>query len=173
MLADSANGYIWNWKLYTGKDESVPASDLGLAHRVVLDLLDDDRLKSKGYRVFTDNFYSSPALFRDLLKDGFEACGTVRSNRKGIPEEVKTARLKKGKTQFSKDDTILYMKWRDKREVMMISTFHDDTFIEKRRRTRLATGGVELIEKPTVVEEYNQHMGGVDKGKHEQMYITE
>ena len=64
------------------------------------------------------------------------------------------------------------MKWRDKREVMMISTFHKDTFIEKRRRTRLATDGVEVIEKPTVVE-YNQNMGGVDKGKHKQMYITQ
>ena len=52
------------------------------------------------------------------------------------------------------------MKWRDKREVMMISTFHNDTFIEKRRCTRLATDGVEAIEKPTVVEEYNQNMHG-------------
>ena len=51
VLADSANGYIWNWKLYTGKEENAPATDLGLAHRVVLELLDDDRLKSKGCRV--------------------------------------------------------------------------------------------------------------------------
>ena len=48
----------------------------------------------------------------------------------------------------------------------MLSTFHDDTFIEKRRRTRLATDGVEVIEKPAVVEAYNQNMGGVDKGKY-------
>ena len=49
-----------NWKLYTGKEEDSPSS-LGLAHRVVLDLLDDDRLKDKGYQVYMDNFYSSPA----------------------------------------------------------------------------------------------------------------
>ena len=54
------------------------------------------------------------------------------------------------------------MKWKDKREELMMSTFHDDT---KRRRTRLAADGVETIEKPAAVEEYNQHMGGVDKGK--------
>ena len=47
----------------------------------------------------------------------------------------------------------------------MMSTFHDDTFIEKCRRTRLATDGVEVIKKPELVEEYNQNMGGVDKGK--------
>ena len=151
--------------MYTGKEENVPAADLGLAHRVVLELLDDDRLKSKGYRVFTDNFYSSPALFRDLLEEGFEACGTLRSNRKGIPDDVKTAQLRKGETQFSKDDYFLFMKWRDKRDVLMMSTFHDDTFIEKHRRTRLSTDGVEVIKKPAVVEEYNQNMGGVDTGK--------
>ena len=49
--------------------------------------------------------------------------------------------------------------------LVMLSTFHDDTFIEKRRRTRLAADGVEVIHKPSVVEDYNQHMGGVDKGK--------
>ena len=96
VLADAANGYVWNWKLYTRKEENIPTSDLGLAHRVVLDLLDDARLKNKGYRVFLDNFYSSPALLQDLLEEGFEACGTLRSNRKGIPEDVKTAKIRKG-----------------------------------------------------------------------------
>ena len=76
-----------------------------------------------------------------------------------------TARLRKGETQFSKDDCFLLMKWRDKRDVLMMSTIHDDTFIEKRRRTRLATDGVEVIQKQAVVEVYNQNMGGVDKGK--------
>ena len=137
---------MWNWKLYTGKESDVPASKLGLVHRVVLDLFDDD---------------SSPALFHDLLEEGFEGCGTLRSNRKGIPE-VKAARLRKGESHFSKDESFLFMKWRDKREVMM-STFHDDTSIEKRQCTRLTAGRVELIQKPAVVE-YNQHMGGVDKG---------
>ena len=60
---------------------------------------------------------------------------------------------------------MLFMKWKDKRDVLILSTFHDNTFIEKRRRTRLTEDGVEVILKPKVVEEYNLHMGGVDKGK--------
>ena len=128
-------------------------------------MLDDARLKNKGYCVFLDNFYSSQALFQDLLGEGFEACGTLRSNRKGIPEDVKTAKLRKGESHFSKDDSLLFMKWKDKRDVLILSTIHDDTFIEKRRHTRLATDGVKVIEKPAVVEAYNQNMGGVDKGK--------
>ena len=165
VLADSSNGYVWNWRLYTGKEVNTPESPLGLAHRVVLDLLNDDRLRNKGYRIFMDNFYSSPDLFRDLKEEGFEACSTLRANRRGIPDDLKSARLRKGESHFSQDDSLLFMKWRDKRDVTMLSTFHDDTFIEKRRRTRLASDGVEVIQKPSVVEDYNHHMGGVDKGK--------
>ena len=47
----------------------------------------------------------------------------------------------------------------------MLSTFHDDTMVGKSRRSRTAAGGVETIQKPRVVEEYNQFMGGVDKSK--------
>ena len=118
-------------------------SSLGLAHRVVLDLLDDDRLKNKGYHVYMDNFYTSPALLRDLRDEGFEACGTIRSNRVGIPEDIRSAKLKNGESHFSRDDSMLFMKWKDKRDVLMLSTFHDDTFIEKRRHTRHAEDGVE------------------------------
>ena len=56
-----------------------------------------------------------------------------------------------------------------------MSTFHDDTFIKKRCYIGLTVGRVELIEKPAV-QEYNQRMGGVDKGKcdqHTQYYIAQ
>ena len=78
-LADAANGYTWGWQLYTGK-ESEP-SQLGLAHRVVLELLYDPRLQLNSHTVYMDNFYSSPALFHDLVSRGFAVCGTLRSHR--------------------------------------------------------------------------------------------
>ena len=37
----------------------------------------------------------------------------------------------------------------------MLSTFHDDTMVGKLRRSRGAEGGVETIQKPAVIEEYN------------------
>ena len=75
VLADSQNGYTWAWKLYTGKEEG--QREGGLAHRVVMELVDDVRLLGKGYIVITDSFYTSPALFRELVTMGFGACGTV------------------------------------------------------------------------------------------------
>ena len=157
VLADSLNGYTWGWQLYTGKEDG--RIEHGLAHRVVMDLVEDDRLLGKGYIVYTDNFYSSPTL-----EKGFGACGTARQDRKGIPPSVRQAKLKRGEVIHSKDDSILALKWHDKRDVMMLSTYHTEVMVSKSRRSRTAPGGVEEIEKPYVVEDYNQHMGGVDKG---------
>ena len=53
----------------------------GLAHDVVMELVRDDRLEGKGYIVVTDNYYTSPALFRDLMERGFGAVGTARKDR--------------------------------------------------------------------------------------------
>ena len=47
----------------------------------------------------------------------------------------------------------------------MLSTFHDAHMVEKTRRSKAVQGGVEEVQKPAVVEDYNQHMGGVDKSK--------
>ena len=164
MLADSVSGYTWGWKLYTGKEADGNGGQ-GLAHRVVLDLLNDQRVEGKGYLLYTDNFYSSPALFRELTERGFGACGTARKDRRGIPTFIRHTGLKKGEIVSSVDDGVLSLKWRDKRDVTMLSTFHDAHMVEKTRRSKAVQGGVEEVQKPAVVEDYNQHMGGVDKSK--------
>ena len=63
VLADSTNGYVYNWKLYTGK-ETNNTVEKGLAHRVVLELLQD--LVGNTYEVYVSNFYTSPAHLLDL-----------------------------------------------------------------------------------------------------------
>ena len=169
VLADSTNGYTWAWKLYTGKEQGLV--ERGLAHRVAMSLVDDDRLKHKGYIVYMDNFYSSPALFKELTSLGFAACGTARKDRRGIPGAVSSANLQKGEICSRREEGVLSLKWKDKRYVLMLSTFHDSSRVEKSRRSRAAPGGVETVSKPRVVEEYNQFMGGVDKSKPYNMHF--
>lgn len=77
-----------------GKDKDA-SPEKGLAHNVVLDLVQD--LLGKGYYLFMDNFYTSPELFLDLLSKGFHACGTVRMNRKDLSNDFRTRELSKGK----------------------------------------------------------------------------
>ena len=119
----------------------------------------------KGIFAVHRHFYSSPALFRELTERGFGACGTARKDRRGIPTFIRHTGLKKGEIVSSVDDGVLSLKWRDKRDVTMLSTFHDAHMVEKTRRSKAVQGGVEEVQKPAVVEDYNQHMGGVDKSK--------
>ncbi len=64
--------------MYTGADPSKPTHPKGLAHDVALGLL-ETRL-GKGHVVYTDNCYSSPQLFEDLLAQNTAAFETVRTN---------------------------------------------------------------------------------------------
>ena len=66
----------------------------GLSHNVVTTLVAG--LEGKGYHIYMDNFYSSPELFSDLQHNGFEACGTVRINRVGIPKSFQNYSVSKG-----------------------------------------------------------------------------
>ena len=55
-----------------------------------------EKLSNKGYNVYTDNYYTSPDLFLKLHSAGFNACGTVRKDRKGLTSSFKSATLSKG-----------------------------------------------------------------------------
>ena len=66
----------------------------GLAHNAVVNLISG--LEGRGYHIYTDNFYFSPDLFSELKRKGFEACGTVKINRLGIPKDFQQASVPKG-----------------------------------------------------------------------------
>ena len=76
VLADTS-GYTINFNVCTGKEQS---TDHGLTFKVVVDLIE-----FQGYEVYTDNYYSSPSLFKELLDVGVRATGTLRTNRTGVP----------------------------------------------------------------------------------------
>ena len=62
VLADSSNGYVPAFEVYTGASETV---EQGLAYGVVMRLM--ERYLDCGRHLYVDNFYTSPALFQDLL----------------------------------------------------------------------------------------------------------
>ena len=38
--------------------------------------------------LFTDNFYTSVTLFKELIERGIKATGTIRKNRKFLPKDL-------------------------------------------------------------------------------------
>ena len=84
VLADTS-GYTIDFELYTGKMER--KGENGLAYDVVMQLCQN--FKFQGYSLYVDNFYTGVALFEDLAKLGIAATGTLRIDRKGVPDIVK------------------------------------------------------------------------------------
>ena len=81
-------------QVYTGKGMETTKPEVGLCSRVVLDLMSG--LERLGLDLYTDNYYTSPELYLELYKRGVNACGTVRTNRRGYPKEL-VHRSKTGK----------------------------------------------------------------------------
>ena len=156
-LCERATGYTYRFRVYEGKDsklEPVGCPDyLGCSGKIVWDLVSP--LVCKGYHLYVDNFYTSVALFRHLHLVGIQCCGTARPSRRGFPQRLINTRLARGERAALCDQELLAVKWRDKRDVYLLSTIHADTTVQIER----ATG---VIEKPLSVHDYNLHMGGVD-----------
>jgi hypothetical protein len=104
----------------------VPQGETKLAHNVVLRMLEG--LWNRGHLVVMEIFSSSIGLFKELLSKGIYACGTMRSNRVGLPTVLKNTNSFKnypqGTTEWRMHDsrTISSVMWKDKRPVLLIST---------------------------------------------------
>jgi hypothetical protein len=84
------------------------------------------------------------------------------------PPTVKNSKLKKGEVISQHSNGIMMMKWKDKKDVSMVSTFHDATM-----RATVQHWGAE-IKKPACILEYNKAMSGVDlKYQKLQPYLLE
>ena len=59
---------------------------------------------------------------------------------------------------YRKHDKMLALAWKDKRNVVMISTWHN-SMQNMRRKVK---NNVEQFRKPVVICDYNKHMGWVD-----------
>ena len=88
VRADSHNGYISQFECYTGRK-----GDTTEVGSVVTRLTRD--LVGKHYHIFMDSFFPSIPLYHALLCDGIYCTGTIRTNRRGFPPDLKVM-AKKG-----------------------------------------------------------------------------
>ncbi|XP_068110989.1 piggyBac transposable element-derived protein 4-like [Hyperolius riggenbachi] len=156
-LCESGSGYTFTFKIYEGKDSLIEPAGcppyMGTIERVVLDLLNP--LLHQGYHLYVDNFYTSVPLFKFLFSVQTPACGTVRANRKGLPPQVVSKKLKKGETCSQRSNELLALKFKDNRDVLVLTTIHSEatTTVRSRREHRV---------KPVAIVDYNKFMGAVD-----------
>ena len=93
-LAEAETGYVCGFEVYTGRRAN--ATRNGLGYDVVMQLT--EAYQFERHHLFFDNFFTSVKL-RDLEERQTYACGTIRSNRAGLPLDVKKpARLQRGQS---------------------------------------------------------------------------
>lgn len=97
-------------------------------------------------------------MFQDLYQLGTTATGTVRSNRHGLPNELRDTRVASNEVAEWRSGNLLCVKFRDgnKDSVHLISTTCSAGF------TPTANRRGERVMRPNTVNEYNKIMGGVD-----------
>ncbi len=165
---DAITGYIYAFDIYAGANPSVPNHPKGLAYGVVMNLL--ETLLHKGHVLYTDNFYSSPDLFADLLSGGTLASGTVRLNRHNFPPDLKEkVRMHRGEFKFAYYNEMTAARWYDNRDVYCLSTRFSDSLTTVRRRVDNETKDVTC---PDIISDYNKHMGGVDLADQAMCYYS-
>lgn len=158
VLADP-NGLVHRIHMYKGSNDS-ELGGTGHVKKVVLKLVED--YLYAGHSLYMDNFYNSVDLAEDLLSKQTYCTGTLQMNRRGNPRAVTSKRLTRGRLIYRKNQKgVCVMKWKDKRDVLTISTEHTPDLIQTtNRRGRPVT-------KPRIIHFYNTYMKGVDR--HDQM----
>lgn len=159
------SGYRYSIKVYMGKGTNV-LPNMSMASSVVLELM--NKHLGKGHTLYTDNFYTSLELANSLLSNETHLVGTIRKNRKGLPNDVVKQKLSKGEMIcLENGEGVVITKWQDKREVHMLSTLHGPQFVETGKKGNTATRL-----KPLVIHDYNNAKVGIDLSDQMSSYST-
>lgn len=159
MLCESKTEYLYSFIIYTGKGTIISQKykDMPMTSQVVLLLADS--LLDMGYCITTDNYYTSPQLADFLTSKKTDTYGTLRSNRKDLPQEFAKTKTKKGESLAFQRKKLMVMKWHDKKEICLLSTIHNPEKVPTVKKDNEGN----TVMKPKLVVDYNNTMGGIDR----------
>ncbi|KAG8269639.1 zinc finger protein [Homalodisca vitripennis] len=116
MLCEAASHYCVSLFVYQRAEGEYKSliTRRGLGFSVVDTLMKKANLYEKGYHIYIDNFFSSTKLAKYLYKKGTYVTGTLRHNRKGIPEQMKT-KFSVGETKYMRRNPLILLGYREKK----------------------------------------------------------
>ena len=150
-------GYTYDMSAYLGKQCQLATQEISATHGTAIELA--RRVEGLGYKIYMDSYFSSPALFDDLFQRNINSCGTVRNDRQGMPKDIssRAVKTKKGDIITRVRGNLSAVRWKDKHDVYFLTNIYappaEGNFCNE--------SGCAV--KPRVIEDYNTHMGYVDK----------
>jgi len=114
----ASDDYLLHFEVYAGKEDA--PSDAGATVDTTLRMT--AAYQHQQHVLYTDNWFTSPALLHALAQRGIRLCGSVRSNRKGMPaipaEDIRA--LNRGEwIQRQKGDATVAV-WHDQRTMWLL-----------------------------------------------------
>jgi hypothetical protein len=114
----ASDDYLLHFEVYQGKEEH--PSPLGSTYDTVMRMTAE--YQQQQHILFTDNWFTSPAVLDELKRRGIRCCGSVKRNRKGMPaiSDEAVAALRQGEwLQRQKDDATVAV-WRDQKAMWLL-----------------------------------------------------
>lgn len=124
-------------------------------------------LEGRGHVIVTDNFFTSPRLFMELLQRGFWATGTCRKNRKGFPASLSGFSSvdlpERGHlvVKMHRSRKIAAICWMDSKPVFLLSTACDPVGEDSYAGRWVGRERIEFRTSPILLQ-YQAGMRGVD-----------
>ena len=155
LLCDAVTGYVYDMKIYTGREGQTRAKNL--AQNIVLELTRD--VTDRGHHLYFDSYFCSVSTAEALSIRDIGCTGVIRKNARGIPDSVKKPKkLKKGESLFRAKGNLVVLVYRAKREVRLL--------------TNITGNQTDAQGKPLIIESYNKWSRGVDKSNQRVSYYN-
>jgi hypothetical protein len=182
-LAESSTGYLANFEYQCESNRKVVDCVMSLI----------EPFKGQYHHVFTDKYYTSVEVARQLLTKDTYLTGAVKDSSKKLANDLSTNPQKNAKVQRMKDlhharrgtfyirqnGNMTYTAWKDSKVLTVLSNAHDayrdkekDTVNRKFSIDGIARSEIHTINAPPQVISYMYNYGGVDKADQLRAYYS-
>jgi hypothetical protein len=155
----ASENYLLHFEIYEGKEDD--PSERGATYDTVMRMVQP--YQNQQLVLFTDNWFTSPTLMSALEARGIRLCGSVRSNRKGMPRIPKPVvkALGKGEWIQRQKNTMSLVVWKDQKTVLVM--YNHVSPLLGATLERWNEDGVKVsIGCPLAVRDYFYHARSVD-----------
>jgi hypothetical protein len=155
----SSDDYLLHFEIFGGPDKH--ASRFGSTYDTVLRMVQG--YENKQHVLFMDNYFTAPVVLDALKEKGIRCCGSVRSNRKGMPKipQNEVESLGRGQWLQRQREDMTVAVWKDRKVIWLLYNHCSPQETSSLERWG-STGNKISIDCPRAIYDYLYHARSVD-----------